>query len=169
MRHTQSANITLGTPSGIPISTTETLELLLDKLPPKARKAFRVPSIPHNLIAAAKLCDAGCGVHLYEHFYEVEFEGKTLYRGWRDKASRLWRMALTSKGGNRITPDIQEEDLLSPDGMAMATIQYHVASVYECENKEQLTKYYHSSLGSHPKTTLISAAKSGYLRGLATA
>ena len=75
-------------------------------------------------------------------------------------------MALTSKGGNRITPDTKEEDLQSSYGMAMATIQYHMASVYECDNKEQLTKYYHSSLGSHPKTTLISAAKSGYLRGL---
>ena len=76
----------------------------------------------------------------------------------------MWRMALTSKSGNRITLDTQEEDLQSPDEMAMATIKYHVASVYECENKEQLTKYYHSSLGSHPKTTLISAAKIGYLR-----
>ena len=53
---------------------------------------------------------------------EVEFEGETLYRGWRDKASRPWRMALTSKGSNRITPDTQEEDLQPPDGMAMATI-----------------------------------------------
>ena len=87
-----------------------------------------------------------------QKFCEVEFEGEKLYRGWRDKASRLWRMALTSKGGNRITPDTQEEDLQSSDGMAMATIQYHVASVYECKNKEQLTKYYHSRLGSHPKT-----------------
>ena len=48
----------------------------------------------------------------------------------------------------------------------MATIHYHVASVHEYKNIEQLTKYYHSSLGSHPKTTLISSAKNGYLRGL---
>ena len=75
-------------------------------------------------------------------------------------------MALTSKGGNRITTDTQEDDLQTADGMTMATIQYHSALVYECNNKEQLTKYYHSSLGSHPKSTLISAAKSGYLRGL---
>ena len=75
-------------------------------------------------------------------------------------------MALTSKGGNYITPDTEEEDPEAADGMIMATIQYHVHSIYECDNKEQLIKYYHSSLGSHPKTTLISAAKSGYLRGL---
>ena len=75
-------------------------------------------------------------------------------------------MALTSKGGNRITPDTEEEDLQTADGMTMATIRYHVHSVYKCNNKEQLIKYYHSRIGFHPKTTLISAAKSGYLRGL---
>ena len=39
--------------------TTETLNLLLDKLPEQARKAHRVPKIAHNLIAVAALCDAG--------------------------------------------------------------------------------------------------------------
>ena len=131
----------MGTPSGTPITTTETLEILLDKLPQKARETFRVPNVPHNLIAAAKLCDAGCGVHLYKHNCEVEYEGETLYRGWRDKPSRLWQMALTSKGGNRITPNTEEEDPNRTDGMTMATIQYHVHSIYKCDNKEQLIKY----------------------------
>ena len=40
-----------------------------------------------------------------------------------------------------------------------------VLSVYECENKQQLIKYYHASLGSHPKQTLIEAANAGYLKG----
>ena len=44
-------------------------------------------------------------------------------------------------------------------------IDYHVYSIYECSNKEQLIKYYHASLGSHPKTTLIAAANAGYLKG----
>ena len=147
-------------PSGTPITTTKTFEILLDKLPQKARKAFRVPNIPHNLIAASKLCNAGCGVHLYKHHCEVECEGETLYQRWRDSALRLWRMALTSKGGNHITPDTEEEDLQTADGMTMATIRYHFHSVYKCNNKEQLIKYYHSRIGFHPKTTLISAAKS---------
>ena len=30
---------------------------------------------------------------------------------------------------------------------------------------QQLINYYHASLGSHPKTTLIKAAKAGYLKG----
>ena len=44
-------------------------------------------------------------------------------------------------------------------------IDYHVYSVYECSNKDQLIKYYHASLGYHPKTTLIAAANAGYLKG----
>ena len=180
LAETQLPAITLNTPSGIPITTTGTLELDLRKLPAKARTAYRVPDIPHNLIAAAELVDAGCGVHLYKHHCEVEYNGETLYRGWRDKASRLWRMLITSKGGNRITPDPDPTDT-SPDGLSaskggttdipslangvVSNNEFQVAAVYECNNKEQLTKYYHASLGSHPKSTLITAAKRGFLRG----
>ena len=38
-------------------------------------------------------------------------------------------------------------------------------SIYECESKEQLVKYYHASFCSHPKTSLIAAADAGYLQG----
>ena len=42
-------------------------------------------------MAAAKLCGAGCGMHSYEHDAVIEYEGETLYRGWRDKKpSRCW-------------------------------------------------------------------------------
>ena len=74
-------------------------------------------------------------------------------------------MSLTSKGGNEITPNTEPEEYNASAGMVMAMIQYHIHSIYECDNKEQLTKYYHASLGSHPKTTLIEAAKCGDLRG----
>ena len=63
----QEPNLSLETPSNVPIHTTETLELPMRKLPPAAKKAYRVKEIPHNIMAAAELCDAGCGVHLYKH------------------------------------------------------------------------------------------------------
>ena len=78
---TQETNKTLGTPNKAAIVTTETLNLLLKKLPEAARKSFRVPDIPHNLFAACGLVDAGCGVHLYKHSAEIEFEVETLYQG----------------------------------------------------------------------------------------
>ena len=55
---TQETNKTLGTPNKAEIVTTDTLELLLKKLLVAARKAFRVPDIPHNLIAVCELVDA---------------------------------------------------------------------------------------------------------------
>ena len=67
----QETNKTLGNPKKSAIVTTETLELLLKKLPEAAKKAFRVPDIPHNLIAACELVDSGCGVHLYKHSAEI--------------------------------------------------------------------------------------------------
>ena len=41
----QEPNIELGTPSHVPIKTTKTLELLLNKLPKKARRAFLVEDV----------------------------------------------------------------------------------------------------------------------------
>ena len=61
----QETNKILGTLTKAAIATTETLELMLKKLPKAARKAFRVPEIPHNLVAAYDIADAGCGVHIY--------------------------------------------------------------------------------------------------------
>ena len=115
------------------------------------------PDTPHNLIAACELADAGCGVHMYKNSAEIELEEETLYRGWRDKTSRLWRFSLTSKVERRSTPPTDSEEYDPSSRM--------VLSVYECENKQQLIKYYHASLGSHPKRTLIEAANAGYLKG----
>ena len=79
----------LGIPDGGTMMTTETLTLLLNKLPQEARKAYRVPTIAHNLIAVAALCDAGCDVHFYKHSVHIEYNGEVLYRGWRDAKSKL--------------------------------------------------------------------------------
>ena len=61
----QKPNFALDTPSHVPIHTSKTLELRLKKLPEKAREAFRVDDVPHNLVAVATLVDVGCSVHMY--------------------------------------------------------------------------------------------------------
>ena len=180
----QESNKTFGTPNIASIVTTETLELLLQKLPSAYRRAFRMPDIPHNLILTRELADAGCGIHLYKHYGEIDYEGETIYRGWRDQTTRFWRFNLTSKGGGRITPHTDPAEFNTSNGMVLASIEkpvvsnsntfpsmlecdidYHIYSIYECPNKEQLIKYYHASLGSHPKTTLIAASNAGYRKG----
>ena len=61
----QEPNLSLETPSNVPIHTTETLELPMKKQLQAAKRAYRAKEIQHNIMAVAELCDAGCGVHLW--------------------------------------------------------------------------------------------------------
>ena len=81
---TQEPNISLGTPSHVPIRTSKTMEFFLHKLPKKARRAFLVDDVPHNLVAVAELVDAGCSVHFYSWGFDIDLEGETIYKGWRE-------------------------------------------------------------------------------------
>ena len=101
----------------------------------------------------------------YKHGAEIEYEGETLYRGWREKPTRLWRFDITSKGGNIVTPNTAPEEYYPSNGGVFVTTKHSVNPINECTNKEQPMNYYYASLGSHPKTTLIEAAKEGYLKG----
>ena len=96
----QEPSLSPGTPSNVPIHTTETLELPMKKMSQAAKRVYRVKKILLNIMTATELCDAGCSVHLYKHDAEIEYQGKTLYRGWRDKHSRLWRYIINPDGGN---------------------------------------------------------------------
>ena len=87
-----------------------------------------MPDIPHNLIAASELADAGCGIHVYKHYSEIEYKGATLYRGWRDQPIRCWRFDLTSKGDGRVTPHIDPEEFDTSNGMVLSSIEKHVVS-----------------------------------------
>ena len=178
----QLPNKKLDTPSTVPITTTRTRELLMNKLPHQAKTAFTVPCLPHNILAGAELVDAGCTLYLDKHMAEIELEGEVLYRGWRDRPSRLWKFNIDPNDCNRLMPMPDNEILDTKAGTIMATMQYDVKAgmvlsavhdsmaqsinaLYECTNKEELIKYLHASLCSHPKTTLIAAARTGYLHG----
>ena len=146
----------------------ETLELLLNRLPLKARRAFRVPDIQHNLIACSELIDAGCGVYLHKHGCDMVYEGEILYKGWRDTINRLWQISLAPDATNRITRPADPEEYEESHSVVLGVdtqIKWSVNAVYECANTKQLVKYYHASLGSHPKRTLVAAIKRGYLKG----
>ena len=74
-------------------------------------------------------------------------------------------MSLEDDGMSRIVTDFEAdlEDLCN--GLIMQSIHWSINSIWERENKQQLMKYYHASLGSHTKHTLYTAAKAGYLQG----
>ena len=73
-------NFALNTPSHVPIYTSETLKLRLKKLPEKARGAFSLAEVPHNLVAVATLVDAGCSVHMYYWGFEIDYNGEAIYK-----------------------------------------------------------------------------------------
>ncbi len=74
-------------------------------------------------------------------------------------------MSLTDDGTPNIVPEPDDVDFERTDGMIMAAMEWSINSIYECQNKEQLLKYHHASLGSHPKSTLSNTARAGYLQG----
>jgi hypothetical protein len=73
-------------------------------------------------------------------------------------------MSLTDNGTKRVIPSTDAPEHDTSSGIVM-NMSWSVNTVYECENKSQLIKYYHASLGSHPKRTLSAAAKDGYHKG----
>ena len=178
----QQKSKTLNTPSSVPIKTTRTRELLMNKLPEAAKVAFTVPGIPNNILAGAELVDAGCTLYLDKYMAEIDYEGETIYRGWRDRPSRLWKFDIDPNDGKSILPLPDNDVLNSKEGMILSTMQYDVKAgmvlsavhegvhmtinaMYECENKRELIQYLHAALCSHPKSTLMAAAKAGYLHG----
>ena len=109
-------------------------------------------------------------------------EGETLYRGWRDPGTRLWRFDIDPNDGNRLMPLPDNDVINNKQGAILSAMEFDartgvvysilhesqnasINALYQCRNKEELIKYYHASLCYHTKTTLIAAAKAGYLRG----
>ncbi|KAL7489105.1 hypothetical protein ACHAW6_014700 [Cyclotella cf. meneghiniana] len=64
-------------PKGDRQMTTETLLLLLNKLPPMAKEAHQAPGISHKLISAATLADVGCELFFHKTGCEISLQGKS--------------------------------------------------------------------------------------------
>ena len=144
------------------MKTTETLNLLLDKLPPTARTAHRCPGITHNLLAVSTLCNSGCSVLFLKHGVTVEFNGEIVLRGWRDQRNDLWRVPITSKGeGHIIIPPTPPADYNPSQGRIMQSL---INSIYECDNTKEIIRYYHADFLSPTKHRMLAAEKLGYCR-----
>ena len=106
----------------MPIHTSKTLELCLKKLPQKAREAFRVDNVPHNLVAVATIVDAGCSVHMYDWGFNIDYNGETIYKGWREQKSNLFQMSLLDDGTQRVVPETDPSEYDGSNGMVMSAI-----------------------------------------------
>ena len=141
-------------PKGDRLFTTETLLLLLNKVPLEAREAHRAPGITNNLISASALADAGCELFFHQTGCEVSLNGEIILRGWRDPDTRLWRVSLLADGSNSIVP-ADQNIVQSPT----------VNGIYECENTGELIKFYYATMGYPVISTWTQAIDKGYFRG----
>jgi hypothetical protein len=74
-------------PGSTSMCTTHQMDLLLQKLPPDACMAHRLPGLINNLLSIAVLCDAGCNVYFHIIGCKVSLNGEIILRGWRDPKS----------------------------------------------------------------------------------
>jgi hypothetical protein len=71
-------------PGGTSMRTTHTMDLLLQKLPPNACMAHRLPGLINNPPSVAVLCNAGCKVYFHSTGCKVTPNGEIILRGWMD-------------------------------------------------------------------------------------
>ena len=84
-------------------------------------------------------------------------------RGWRDQRNDLWRVPITSEGeGQSIIPPTPPADYNPSQGRIMQSL---INSIYECDNTEEIIRYYHAAFFSPTKHRMLAAEKLGYFRG----
>ncbi len=133
------------------------VDLLLQKLPPNTRMAHSLPGLTNNLLSVAVLCNAGCEVLFHPTRCEVTHNGVVILQGWGDSHHCLWHVPIVD---DRWTSNhrIHDDNKSHPD-IAIAN------SLYNCNNTQQLTRFYHACLFSPVLSTLINAINKGYLKG----
>ncbi len=149
---------------GTSMHTTHAMDLLLQKLPPNARMAHRLPGLINNLLSVTVLCNAGCKVYFQSTGCEVTLNGEIILRGWRDPKNRLWQVKIIDDGW--ITDQkIRDED---NSGNTPATPPVGKANgLYECDNTYQLINFYHATLNHPAVSMLVKAIVKGYLKDFA--
>ena len=96
------------------------------------RKAYLVMKTRNNLIAVSELADTGCGIYFHMTGVEIDYEGEIITRGWHEKKNCLWRMPITSEGGDRITPGTNPREYDTSSGVVFSA---EINAIYECKNQ----------------------------------
>jgi hypothetical protein len=105
MSKTKTLNpLSVTLPDGIIIQSTHTAILSLPGMPSSANKAHLFPRhFKHSLISVGHLCDHGCEIVFSAPIVTVRKGGTSLFVGWRDHASGLWRIDLTGQPTNTLS------------------------------------------------------------------
>ena len=109
----------------------------LKKLPKKARRAFRVKSTHHNIVAIPNPTDEGYLVYTYRTAFEIEYNGEIIYRGWRDagRNSRLQKISIVDDSMQNAVHKFEVDLDNPPNDLITTTIDWGIKPVYECQNK----------------------------------
>jgi hypothetical protein len=150
-------SITVIQPGGDKMRTTHAVDLLLSKLPPNACMAHSLPGLTNNLLSIAFPCNAGCELFFNTTSCKVTFDGKVILQGWHDSKHCLWRVCIVDDGW--MTNLMINDNVTTPQTTAVAH------SLYDCDNMQQLTHFYHACLFSPVVSTLTNAINKGYLKG----
>lgn len=108
--------------------------------------------IYHNLAAIANLVAKGHEVTFRENDAIIARKGNknVVLQELINNDNRFWRVPLNNSSSNK-------------SSKAKLTLQ--VLSIYDCNSEKQLIQFYHATLLSQIKTTLLRAVKKEYLQG----
>jgi hypothetical protein len=165
---TTDVKTTIIQPSEANMTSTNTVDLLLQALPPQTRLAHRLPGLINNLLSVAVLCDAGCKVFFHRHGCEVTLEGTTIIRGWRDPQNRLWCVKILDDGWTTNITLCDEAKrpaiALSTPPTAFAPTTTHTDSLYECSKTNHLINFYYTCFNYPTVSSLTKAINCGYMK-----
>jgi hypothetical protein len=135
-------------PDGTIIKSTHTSILGLPGLPPSANKSHLFPShFKHSLISVGHLCGHGYEVSFSAPIVTVKIGGTSLFVGWSDHSTGLWRIDLTGQPTRTIS---------RPNA---ANNVYEKCSIYDT------IAYLNATCFSPVKDTLIKVISAGNFSG----
>ncbi|KAL7476446.1 LOW QUALITY PROTEIN: hypothetical protein ACHAW6_006627 [Cyclotella cf. meneghiniana] len=80
---------TIMQPSGDTLTISGNVTLLLLKLPPAAKEAYRISGLTNNLLSASAMADAGCNLFFHQTGCEVTCNREIILQGRRNPTTRL--------------------------------------------------------------------------------
>jgi hypothetical protein len=115
------------------------------------------PGLTNNQLSVPVLCNAGCEVFFNAAGCEVTLNSEIILRGWCNPRHRLWRVRIVDDGWTT-NLKVKDNDFITPTSNT-------AHSLYDCDNTQQLIRFYHACLFSPVKSTLIKAINRGYFKG----
>jgi hypothetical protein len=115
---------------------------------------YKFDNVKHNIISTPVLCDNGCEVLLTEANIKVTKNGSPVMNGYRDTATRLWRLKANNPTPTTPIPPTQDQP----------THHTHTVNALVPEGTvADMISFLHKAMFSPTTATFLQAAKNGDL------